>query len=200
MRNPEQGDKEFQERIGRIEGLLKKLDSAADPAIRRGARQLVEALMELHGAALERMLELICGAPEREGGEAGGALIGAFGSDPLISSLLVLYGLHPEDLETRVRRGLENVRTVLQREGVHWEALRIENNIVQVKIVGSRDAAHARRMEEAVREALLATAPDAGEVRIASASAASVGFVPLAGLRGADGSAIVAAARPLLET
>lgn len=199
----------FEERIGRIEGLLQKLEAAGDPAVRRSARQLAEALMELHGAALERMLEMVSDC-----GETGGALIGTFGSDPLISSLLVLYGLHPDDLETRVRRGLESIRAVLKREGVHWEGLHVDGNAVQVKIIGSHDGSHARLVEGMVREALLATAPDATEVQIASGqiggkeigggggAASMAGFVPLARLRGADGSPVVAAAaaEPLLKT
>lgn len=192
--------KEFQERVSRIEGLLQAVESSGDPSLRRSVRQLVESLMELHGTALERILEFISNA-----GAVSNGLIGALGADPLISSLLVLYGLHPDDFETRVRSGLENARAALQREGAHWEELQIQGNTVRVRIIGSQDAAETRRLEAVVREALLTTAPDASDVQIASGAigggggvTSTAGFVPLARLRSADGSPIAAAAAPHL--
>ena len=38
-------------------------------------------------------------------GEPGHALIASLAGDDLVSSLLLLYGLHPLDLETRVESG-----------------------------------------------------------------------------------------------
>jgi len=174
--------KEFQERIGRIEGLVQKLESAGDPALRRTSRELVESLMAIHGAGLERILEIVSNA-----GEAGADLIESLANDPLISSLLVLYGLHPDDFETRVQRGLEKARTILRQQGARLEQVEIGDGSVHVKIAD----AGSNNLEAIVRDALLETAPDAADVAIEGGkppAAASTSFVPLTSVRGLNGS------------
>jgi hypothetical protein len=172
---------EFQERVARIDGLVRKVEAAGDPVLRSAARELIESLMELHGAGLERILEIISNA-----GEAGAGLVQIFAQDELVSSLLVLYGIHPEDFETRVRRGLDKVRPQLRAHGARLELLSIEDGAVTVRING----ATSPEFEAAVRAVLLETAPDAVDVVIEGGKAAGngSGFVPLASLRAANGS------------
>ena len=50
---------EFQQRLESIEELLGKIEAAADPSLRTTVQELVQLVMDLHGAGLERMLELI---------------------------------------------------------------------------------------------------------------------------------------------
>lgn len=178
---------EFQERIGRIDGLVQKLETAADPVLRRTAKDLVQSLMELHGAGFERLLEIVS---ENNGG-TGAVLVQALGHDPLVSSLLVLYGLHPEDFETRVRRGLEKVRPQLRSEGAHAELITAAEATIHVKIVG----AGSNNLEPEVRAALLETAPDATNVIIEGGIAAkqSSSFVPLSSLKTLSGSPVAIA-------
>ena len=107
---------EFQERVGRIDALVHKLDSAADPALRATAKELVQSLMELHGAGIRRMLEIVF-----DDGENGSRIIESLGRDELVSSLLVLYDLHPDNFEARVQRAFEKVRPILRSEQGHPE-------------------------------------------------------------------------------
>lgn len=172
---------EFQDRIARIEGLVQKLENSADPASRSNARELIQSLMELHGAGLERILETVASC-----GEAGAGLIDSLARDALVSSLLVLYGLHPDDFETRVMRALDKVRPALRERGAGIEALEVTESTVRVKITG----AGSKELEKAVREALFESAPDAAEVVIEggkgrpseSGRAAGSNFVPLSSL------------------
>ena len=64
-------DAAFQKRIQRIAEMVEQLESAADPNARAMAKELVESLMALHGAALERILEITS-----EAGETGWASSG----------------------------------------------------------------------------------------------------------------------------
>jgi hypothetical protein len=171
---------EFQERVARIEGLVQKLEASADPASRSTARELIQCLMELHGAGIERMLEIVASR-----GDAGTDLIGSLARDELVSSLLVLYGLHPDDFETRVMRALDNVRPVLRERGAGVEALEVTESTVRVKITG----AGSKELETTVREALFEGAPDAAEVVIEGGKGRTPGsnfggsnFVPLSSL------------------
>jgi hypothetical protein len=175
---------EFQERVARIEGLVRKVESAGDPALRSAARDLVESLMELHGAGLERMLEIISSSSE-----TGAGLVHSLSQDELVSSLLVLYGIHPEDFETRVRRGLDKVRPQLRSNGARVEIISLSDGVIHARISG----AASPDFEAAVREALFETAPDAAEVVIDGGRATGNGssFVPLVNVRTTNGSPVV---------
>ena len=50
---------EFQQRLESIERLLGEIEADADPNLRSAVQELVQLVMDLHGAGLERMLELI---------------------------------------------------------------------------------------------------------------------------------------------
>src|SRR5580698_695004 len=100
---PEQPD--FQKRLESIEYLLGTIDKAADPNLRATVQQIVQLIMDLHGAGVERMLELI-----RAAGDSGTSIVARLGRDELVGSLLVLYGLHPLSLEERVAQAIDKHR------------------------------------------------------------------------------------------
>lgn len=164
--------REFQERIGRIEGLIHKLDSIADPALRSDVRELLAAVMELQGAGFGRILEIAANS-----GEAAPAIMDAMGDDPLVGCLLVLHNLHPHDLETRVNRAIGKLRPLLRSRDAHLESIRVAEGGVRVKLVGDASG----DLESTVREALLEAAPDASEV-IIETTRKPAGFVPLSSL------------------
>jgi Fe-S cluster biogenesis protein NfuA len=175
---------EFRDQIARIEGLIGSLESAANPALRATARNLVQSVMDLHAGAIDRILEILSKA-----GEPGAALLRALGADELVSSVLVLYDLHPDDFETRVHRGIEKARQVLARRGADVQVRAVESLTVRLKIDsgGHSCGSTMHDLETLVREALLATAPDAMEVIIETPSDRPVsGFVPIATLQTAN--------------
>jgi len=173
---------DLQGRVARIDELVRKVEAACDPALRSDVRELIETLMDLHGAGLERILEILSNA-----GETAAGLIQSLSRDELISSLLVLYGIHPEDFESRVRRAVDNVRPQLRSQGARLELIAMAEGSVRVRIIG----AASRDLEELVRAALFATAPDAAEVVIEGTATNGSSFVPLESLRSADGSPLV---------
>ena len=66
---------EFQQRVGRIEKLVEKIESSPDKPFKATARDLVQSLMELYGAGLERILEIVSSC----GGDAGVHLLESLG-------------------------------------------------------------------------------------------------------------------------
>jgi len=171
-------DAAFQKRIQRIGEIVEQLESGADPSARAMARELLESLMALHGGALERILELAS-----EVGESGEALIRKCGRDELVSSVLLLYGLHPEGLQTRVTRALEKSQAFLQSHSAKVESVSFhEDGTVTVRLelkpsggCGSSDALVKSTVEAAVQNA----APDAASiaVEVTGASLTQSGFV-----------------------
>ncbi|PNE37504.1 MULTISPECIES: hypothetical protein [Streptomyces] len=89
----------------RVEELLDRLIEHGDAATAATAEELVRVLMDFYGAGLARIMHLV----ERRTGADGprAALLG----DALVSSLLVLHDLHPEDAAARIDRALASVRS-----------------------------------------------------------------------------------------
>jgi Fe-S cluster biogenesis protein NfuA len=160
-------DREFQKRMARLESLLHEAERFPDPGARAHAREVVQALLDLHGAGLERMLEKIADA-----GPQGLALIDSLAEDDLIGSLLVLYGLHPLDLETRVRLALDRVRPYLRSHGGGVELLGVAEGVVRLRMQGSCDGCplSAATLRSAIEEAIHDKAPDVTAIQVEAES------------------------------
>ena len=122
-------DKDFRERVQRIGGIVQEIEAIADPATRATAKVLIQSLMDLHSAAIERTMEIVAGA-----GEPGLALIDQLGRDPMVSSVLVLYGLHPEELDSRVQKAIEKVKPQLRKQGAEVEVLELHEGVVRLRV------------------------------------------------------------------
>ena len=155
--------KEFQQRLQKIEGLVRNIEAAADPVVRASAVELMQSLMELHGAGIERMMEITF-----DTGTVGSEIIDRFADDPLVASLLLLYGLHPADIETRVMQGLAKVRPYLQSHGGSVEMLGIADGVVRLRLEGSCNgcASSAMTLKLAIEEAIYEAAPDLTAIEV----------------------------------
>jgi Fe-S cluster biogenesis protein NfuA/nitrite reductase/ring-hydroxylating ferredoxin subunit len=166
-----------------VEGLIRKIENLPDAAARATALELMQALMEFHGAGLERLMEIVS-----EAGESGDAVFDKFAADDLVGSLLLLYGLHPLPIETRVTRALEKVRPYLDSHGGNVELLAISDGVVQLRMEGSCKSCPSSSMtlKLAIEEAIYAAAPDvvAIEAEGVAEQPAATGFVQIGKLAG----------------
>jgi Fe-S cluster biogenesis protein NfuA/nitrite reductase/ring-hydroxylating ferredoxin subunit len=149
-------DQGLQERVARIETLLGEIETLADPNARSKAAEMAQVLLELYGEGLARMMEVVAQGEESE------RTFKVFAEDELISHLLLLHGLHPLDVETRVVQALEEVRPYLQSHGGNVELLGIEGDVARVRMEGSCDGcpSSAVTLKLAIEEAVLRAAPD----------------------------------------
>jgi Fe-S cluster biogenesis protein NfuA/nitrite reductase/ring-hydroxylating ferredoxin subunit len=149
-------DQGLQERVARIETLLGEIETLADPNARSRAAEMAQVLLELYGEGLARVMEVVAQGEESEKTFKG------FAEDELISHLLLLHGLHPLDVETRVVRALEEVRPYLQSHGGNVELLGIEGDVARVRLQGSCDGcpSSAVTLKLAIEEAVQKAAPD----------------------------------------
>lgn len=156
-------EKDLQQRMRRIEGLVETVEATADPNLRASAIELMGAVMELHGAAVERMMEVVF-----EKGAIGAEIIDDLGADRLVASMLLLHGLHPLDLETRVDQALERVRPYLKSHGGDVELVGVDGGIVRLKLAGSCNgcASSAMTMKLAIEDAIVDAAPDATHLEV----------------------------------
>jgi len=149
-------DKGLQERVARMETLLGEIETLADPNARTRAAEVVGVLLELYGEGLARMMEVVARGEERD------RIFEALAGDELISHLLLLHGLHPLDLETRVVQALEEVRPYLQSHGGNVELLGVEGGVARLRLQGSCSGCPSSTMtlKLAIEEAVLKAAPD----------------------------------------
>jgi Fe-S cluster biogenesis protein NfuA len=175
-------DVALQKRVQRIAGIVEQLESSADPNARALVKDLLESLMTLHGAALERILEFA-----RSDGESGAELVRKCSRDELVSGLLILYGLHPDDLRTRVQRALDNIRPVLEKHASHAELVSLaDDGMVSVRLRLKPDGgcgSTAATVRNALQAALEDAAPDALAIHIEEVGTGAGGFVPIAKLQ-----------------
>jgi Fe-S cluster biogenesis protein NfuA len=183
---------DFRQDIQRIGGLVQEIESIADPAIRAATKGLVQSLMDLHGAALEKALEIVA-----EAGETGIALIDRLGHDSLVSSVLILYGLHPEDLESRVVKAVDRVRQQLRKQGCEVELLGVNDGAIRLRVeTGTHTCGSTAKTVQATLEtALYDAAPDLTSLVIEGLEEKPAsGFVALDKLMGSAAGSPVASA------
>jgi Fe-S cluster biogenesis protein NfuA len=154
-------DRAAQEAAARVETLLAAVESLPDPTARSTAAEAVQGLLELYGEGLARILA----SAARAGCDA---LIGSLAADDLVSHLLLLHGLHPLDVETRVRRALEDVRPYLKSHGGNVELLGVADGVARLRFRGSCSGcpSSAMTLKRAVEEAINQAAPDLDGIEV----------------------------------
>jgi Fe-S cluster biogenesis protein NfuA len=160
------GKKEFQQRLQKIEELISEIESTADPKLRSSTIELMQSMMEMHGTAIERMLSIVF-----ESDPGGEAIIDKLAHDETTESLLLLYGLHPFDLETRVIRALEKVRPEIQSHKADFELLSIDEGTVRLRLEGGGGGcgSSAATLKTTIQEAVYDSAPDITALEIEEA-------------------------------
>jgi Fe-S cluster biogenesis protein NfuA len=135
----------------RVERLLGELDPASDAR----ALAAVQAVVELYGSALARIVA-----------QVGPGTTSALAGDELVGHLLLVHDLHPLGVEERVREALAGVRPYLESHGGDVELLAVEGSVARVRLQGSCDGcpASAMTLKLAIEEAVLAAAPDVERV------------------------------------
>lgn len=157
---------EFQKQLGRVEELIAALEGVQNPAVRGQISELIQTLLDLHGSGLERILSVVY-----ESGE-GAAVIDQLGQDRLVSGLLLLHGLHPLDLEARVRKALEEVKPRLGLHGGSVEFVSVtEEGAVRIKLEGNCSGCPSSRvtLHSTIEEELYAAAPDITSLEVEGA-------------------------------
>ncbi len=155
-------EKESQSRMQRVEELVQDIESWPDPNLRAKAVELVQSLMDFHSTGLEHMMEAVA-----ESGEAGQRIFEDFARDGLVSSMLLLYGLHPVEFETRIVQALDKAQAHLRLHGGDVELLGITDGVVRLRIKGSGKTCGASSMAAlklAVEDAIYEAAPEVAAI------------------------------------
>ncbi len=144
--------------LEKVEDLIARIEASADPSVRAAARDLVQGLMDFHGNAIERMVAMV-----------DGPVLQAMARDELVRPLLLLYDLHPESTEVRVRRAVDRIPNA--------ECIGVEGYEVRIRVGGHGRMPSREALEAAIQEA----APEVQSVVIEGLKIAD--FVPLGNLQ-----------------
>jgi Fe-S cluster biogenesis protein NfuA len=143
----------------RVEALLAELRSQAGPRVAATAEELVSCLVELYGAGLATITEIL-GADE-----AGPRLMDKLVADPLVESLLIVHDLHPLDTSTRVRRAVEEVLPQLGSHAGEVEYLGLdEAGVLRLRL--EQGGCSADTVRDLISNAVAAAAPEAAGVGV----------------------------------
>lgn len=174
--SPKMNSGEFQQSAAKIEELLERATALTDADARATALELVQSFMDLQGAAVTRIVEILS-----ESGESGRSALAKLGKDPVVCGLMVLYGVHPMALEDRVKGAIEQVTPQLRKNSASVELIDVSESAVRIKLettahgCGSSPDAAKQLVEQAIREA----APEIAEVMVEGQPVNASGFISL---------------------
>ncbi len=165
--------------VGERIDVLLDASGAGGVVARERAEELVRLVADLYGAGLERVLEIV-----HDAGRLDDEVLAALAADDLVASLLLVHGLHPYDVATRVEQALESVRPYLGSHGGDVELLDVTGDgTVRLRLLGSCDGCPSSSvtLKLAVEGAIEAAAPEITSIEVEDAPAepAKDGLIPV---------------------
>ena len=160
----ESGSRRDQDRDQRrLAELIAELESLPDPQARECAKALVQGVLELHAAGLDRMLAILA-----DGGDLGRSNIETMARDETVRALLLLHGLHPHDLKARVQQAVNKLHARLASQGVRIALLQAADASVRVALSGrwQGKSFSAATLTEEIETEIFEAAPAVATVEI----------------------------------
>ena len=148
---------DFNQQAKRIQELIGRIESLPEASARRLLHECLQSLLGLYGDGLARVLQLV-GNEGRGGEKVREALL----QDKLVRGLLLVHGLHPDSLETRLHGALDKVRPYLKSHGGNVELIDLEDDTALLRLEGTCKSCPSSSvtLELAVRNALEESCPD----------------------------------------
>lgn len=148
-------DEAVEARLARIDELLDGLQQMPGPTA-ESAVEAVALLTEVYGEGLARVLSWV-----------GHGVLYRCAEDQLVRHLMVLHDLHPDSVEQRVRRVLDDIRPQLEAHGGQLELAGIVDGVARIRIAGGGGCGGgipADDLAQAVTDSVLALAPELATV------------------------------------
>ena len=154
----------------RIERLLEEIRSSASMPAWQRVEELMRLVVDLYGGGLRRIVTIVDAV-----GPAGDAISTKMADDELVASLLLVHGLHPDDLQTRVQNALTRVRPYLGSHGGDVEVVAVDERAgsVRLRMTGSCDGCPSSiiTVKLAVEGAIREMAPEVTSVEVEGVTA-----------------------------
>ena len=153
-----------QHALNRLQELIRVLDTHPDPSAKETTRELLALVLDLHGIGLAKLMGIVTVA------EDGTSILARLVEDKQVEAMLLLHGLHPDDLETRVRRAVDRLRPHLGVHGLRLDVVEIVSGTVRLRVHGSGAATIKApllwTLPGEIEDAVVEAAPDVEKVLI----------------------------------
>ena len=168
-------DAAVEQRLSLVDGLLGQLEHIPGRTAEL-ALQAVEAVVDVYGEALCRVVDAVADDPGTRG---------TLAADELLRHLMLLHRIHPDPAAARVRRAVDDAAAALRGSGARVELVEVREDAAVVRVTsgscgGCGDTA---ALHGAVRDEVLAAAPELVRVDFVGAEPAPA-LVPLAAVGG----------------
>jgi nitrite reductase/ring-hydroxylating ferredoxin subunit len=141
--------------VEQLNALVEELESYPDAKIREKTLDLVQIILALHREALRRVLASLDSLPERE------QILSRIAGDDVTRTILLIHGLLPTDLQTRVAVALDELRSDLLLQGCDVELLAVENGHARMRLIrNGRGAPPISDLKLEIEKALIEAAPE----------------------------------------
>ncbi|HWF19348.1 MAG TPA: NifU family protein [Verrucomicrobiae bacterium] len=148
---------ELNEQARRIQELMEQVDALPDLAARALLHECLETVLSLQGRGLAQILQIV-----QDAGPEGQKVLDGLIANDAVRAILLIHGLHPVDLATRLQQALDKVRPYMESHGGNVELLSLENDVARLRLHGTCKScpSSAVTMELAVRRAIEEFCPD----------------------------------------
>jgi Fe-S cluster biogenesis protein NfuA len=174
-------DDQIRDKMQELNELISHFEETADPAAQAAMKQIVQTLLEFHAAGIGQIMRRI-----QETDPQGQKTIESLIGDKLVSSLLLLHDLHPEDLPTRVQRALDRAQPYLASHGGHVDLVSVNGDgIVRIRLEGSCHGCPSSRvtLQSTLEQEIYDAAPEVTSIvvegLVEEPPPVLAGFVPL---------------------
>lgn len=141
----------------KLQELIEKTEAIRDPASRALVQDCIASVLRFHGESLGRALKII-----QDCGPDGRQVLDQLSADGQVRALLLIHGLHPVDLPTRLQQAIEKVRPYMESHGGNVELLSLENDFARFRLQGACKTCPSSSvtLELALRSAIEENCPD----------------------------------------
>lgn len=143
------------ELVDQLNELVQELEQYPDTELREKALGLVQLILQLHGDALRRILATFESLPMKS------EIYSRMLRDEVITALLTIHDLMPEELETRTAKAIEELRPFLISQGCDVQLISVENQRASLRLMRSgKGAPPIAAMKLEIEKVLDVAAPD----------------------------------------
>ncbi|MEU5723600.1 hypothetical protein [Micromonospora sp. NPDC047738] len=167
--HPRLDDTVVEPRLARLDTVLGQLEQTPGRTAEL-ALEAVELLTEVYGEALARVTDLAADSPRT---------LDRLTGDELLRHLLLLHRIHPDPLDRRVARAVDDLRPQLRAQGAEITLVGVQDEVARISLSASSCGGAALR--DLVRQQVLTFAPELSAVDVV-APAPPPALIPIANL------------------
>ncbi|MDZ5442354.1 hypothetical protein U2F26_06355 [Micromonospora sp. 4G57] len=164
-------DAAVEPRLARLNAVLGQLEQTPGRTAEL-ALEAVEMLTEVYGEALARVTDLAADSTRA---------LDRLTEDELLRHLLLLHHIHPDPLDRRVARAVDDLRPQLRTHGAEIALVGVHDEVARISLSASSCGGGAAALPDLVREQVLAFAPELSAVDLVAPKPAPA-LIPVAAL------------------